>query len=157
MIIKSFTYRILALLTAGVMIVSSFSFTVNSHYCMGILKDRSINSAADTCMPKTLTLPANGCSDDLHKIHDDWITEYKMLMKDRGCCNDSQMIIESEQDDFQVQHHVSFMGVDVDFLHAYIITQFKLWPQVQVKVPHLNYKPPLLCKNIPILVQSFLC
>ncbi len=157
MSIKLIINKFFALITAITVVTASFSFTVNSHYCLGVLKDRSINSNAETCFSKRSSVVENSCKDKRHDDHDHLLSEFQKLMETRGCCDDSQVVVTNDLDYFHVKTQINKLEVDFNFLIAFVATHYGYYAFDNVRIPHLNYKPPLLHKDIIVLVQSFLC
>lgn len=124
---------------APIVLLSTISFTVDSHYCGDILVDSSLFGQAKACgMEVQQQSPSSEC--DITK---------------KDCCSDEQVIIEG-QDTLKT----SFDKLEKDqqlfvatFIHTYINLFFK--PQSDLN-SYKDYTPPPLVKDIHILDQTFL-
>lgn len=121
--------------------VSSSSFTVNMHFCGGHVQSVSLIEDADAC-PMEVQLPP------CHK---------KMAAKKSGCCNDTQVSFEGKEFNKQIQDLslVAWQLINAVATHPYIMEVV----QVNEALTFSNYtpyKPPIVERDIPVLVQSFL-
>ncbi|MCK0146419.1 hypothetical protein MWU78_12255 [Arenibacter sp. F26102] len=134
---KPMIRKILAMVMAFFMLVSTVSWTIEKHYCFGSLVDIAFFHEADTC------------GMDLGLVN-------AIFDKEGNPCCDHEVITIPGQDDLKISYH------DIDFGHqfflvayaAYYISQFQ--PKAQPLVPHSHYPPPILVKDITILDQVFL-
>lgn len=131
---KSYLQKISSFSLALLVLVSTFSFTVDKHFCGGILIDKAIFSNAKTC-----GMEMNS----------------KMASSEDSCCTNEKTAIKG-QDELKI----SFQSLDLDqqlFLititHSYL-NIFEGEPLLEV--PFKDYSPPLLVTDIHILDQVFL-
>lgn len=122
---------------ALLVLVSTFSFTVDRHYCGSFLVDQAVFSKAATCgMEMT---PQAGTS----------------LMDDDHCCSNENITVEG-QDELKI----SFNSMDFDqqlFVAAFTFSFNELFEGLpQQVIPYKNYTPPLIVKDIPVLNDTFL-
>ncbi|MEO9569775.1 MAG: hypothetical protein ABJH82_03880 [Polaribacter sp.] len=126
--------KISSILLALLVLFSTFSFTVEKHYCGEFLMDVSfIGDAVD-------------CGMDMEKIS----------AKKRGCCKDEVHHIEG-QDELQQTSVDEFDFSKQQFLASFYITYNDLFIEIQSK--EINYKdfsPPEILKDYQVLHQSFL-
>ena len=136
-LIKSIVSSMLALLV----LVSSSSFMVNMHFCGGHVQSVSLIEEASSC-PTEVQLPP------CHK---------KMAAKKSGCCQDKHVAFEGKDFNTQVQ--------DFSLLTWQSIQWFTALPMIMEVIQvnealaysnHTPYKPPIVERDIPVLVQSFL-
>lgn len=146
---------------AIVMYLSSIGVTLNMHFCKGELKDVSLFARAKECTKKDCTahkekdyqlLGIN--TDQLPKSCCDKAEDEKPA---KGCCDDKS------------EYH----ALDSEFTAPDIMTLYEVLPVLLVFYPEflssfnstitsgvqwsfLHFHPPLLTKDIPVLVQSFL-
>ena len=110
--------------------IASMGFTLNQHYCGGKLKNTSLFSFFDS---------ASCCGDK------------EMAM---DCCHDEQIHFQLDED-YQLDAFSIDWKVDITALIPDLVVP--VLEEADEKQPHyLNYKPPLLQADIPVLVQSFL-
>jgi hypothetical protein len=136
---KVVIHKILALLMAFFMLVSTVSWTVEKHFCLGSLVDIAFFHEAETCGM------------------DMGLVEESIFAKNNSntCCIDETILVEGQDnlsisfDDLSVGHQHFLVA-----LTSYYINLFQ--PTGQHFVPHADYPPPILVKDIHILDQVFL-
>lgn len=135
-----FLKSILSFLLALLVLVSASSFNVNMHFCGGHIQSVSLIDESDTC-PMELQLPP--C--------------HKNMMKENGCCEDNHLTFEGKDFNYQANQLAnlspSFSGFIMNLPIIMEIVQVKESIQVSNYSP---YKPPLVERDIPVLIQSFL-
>lgn len=129
----------MSLLMAILLLLSTTSWKVEKHYCMGHLMDVALFTDVDTC-------GMNMSSTDNNEILDEL---------ENSCCNDVVLFVDG-QDDLKL----SFNDLDTDqqsFLIAFKYSYNSLF-QVQTDqfVPHEQYPPPILVKDIQLFDEVFL-
>lgn len=132
--LKSIFSAFLALLV----VLSSFSLTIDRHLCMG--KVHSVSILKD----------APGCGMELS------VQNGQNLSKMEGCCQDEQTVIEGHALLVKTVKPVSveYQSLWVAELpHAILTLDFASSDR---PTTHAQYKPPLIDREIPLLVQSFL-
>lgn len=121
--------------------MSNMGFTVTAHHCMGIIHKKSISIGArdlNCGMESTEEVP---CEEQDETI-------------DYDCC-------QNEFQEFKItdkfQPAIHDIQVDLQFVIAFIDTYFQLTSfEKEQYSKYLNYHPPLLDRDIPVLIQSFL-
>lgn len=136
---KEFFHKISSICMALIVLLSTVSFTVDSHYCGDTLVDSSLFGHVETCgMEVEQQLPSSECD----------------ISKD-DCCSDEQFIVEG-QDTIKT----SFDNLNKDqqlFVAAFIHSYINLFFESQTDLNSFrDYTPPLLVKDIQILDQTFL-
>lgn len=130
---KNFQKTISSVL-ALLVLVSTFSFTVDKHFCGNMLVDLAIFSEADTC------------GMDMQS---------EMGLAEDSCCTNQKTAVEG-QDELKI----SFNSLDLDqqiFLSTFTHTFINLFEGTPVEViPFKDYSPPLLVADIQVLDQVFL-
>ena len=127
--------------------MNSIGLHVSIHLCGGQIKDLAVFGEAKPCEHAD---PANV---DLPPCHAQLGDEPG---KNRPCCKDRLIEIHTLDEDFVISESVSptkpgTLGVLTEFHDG--LAPDKYYP---VFVDYLYYKPPLLVRDIPIYVQSFL-
>ena len=124
------------ILLAVVLLVTSMGVTVNKHYCMGQLKDVSVFHEAESCMKTMKMEMKGGCS-----MH---------------CCEN--ITEEFKVEDFNKANFTTNLAAEYSLLAVitYVLIDFDLISLAESYTHYLNYKPPLIELDIPVLVQSFL-
>ncbi len=136
---KTVQQQISSVFLALVVLLSTVSFTVDSHYCGGILVDSSLFGHVETCAMAVQQQPSS--------------SECDISKKD--CCSDEQAVVEG-QDNLKM----SFHKMDKDqqlFVAAFIHTYINLFFESQIDLNYYkDYTPPLLVWDIHVLEQTFL-
>lgn len=127
-------HKTISLSLALLVLMSTFSFTVDKHFCGSMLVDKAVFSEAKTC------------GMEMHS---------ETASAEDSCCTNEKTAVEG-QDEMKV----SFHSLDFDqqvfltsFTHSYL-NLFEGSPE-QV-IPFKNYSPPLLVTDIQVLDQVFL-
>jgi hypothetical protein len=134
--IKSIVSSMLAMLV----LVSSSSFMVNMHFCGGHVQSVSLIEEAAQC-PMEVLPPC-------HK---------KMAVKKSGCCQDKHVTFEGKDFNTQVQDFSMLTWQAINWVATLPMIMEVI--QVNEALAYSNqtpYKPPIVERDIPVLVQSFL-
>jgi len=138
---QTFYKHITAISLALIVLFTTFSFTVNMHYCGDTLVDTAIFGKAKSCgmeMKKMENNPFKKCN----------VTK-------TDCCNEKQIVVTA-QDELKIAN-ASFIVGNQLFFTAVINTyanHFQIAPtQVLFK---FNYIPPLVIKDIQQLDEVYL-
>ena len=129
--------KIASVILCAVILLATAGFTVNRHYCGGKLKSTQLYSVMD---PKTCC----GVAD---------LPEDKQECPE-GCCHDKVEFYQFDED-FNLPATVVNPNVVIVFINYFLLDELfgSLDPHT---TKYLNYKPPLIELDIPVLVQSFL-
>lgn len=123
--------KTIAVILALLVQVSTFSFTVDKHFCGSILVDSAVFSSADTC------------GMNMDSGEEDF------------CCTNEKTEVEG-QDELKI----SFNSLDLDqqlFLSGFTFSYLNIFAGDSLsEVPFIHYSPPLLVTDILILDQVFL-
>lgn len=120
---------------ALLVLLSTFSFIVDKHFCGSILVDKAVFSKADTC---GMAMASNneGIAED-------------------SCCTNEKVAVEG-QDELKI----NFDSLDLDqqvFLASFAFSYFNLFESLPRQIiPHKDYSPPLLVSDIQLLDRIFL-
>ncbi|HPW64475.1 MAG TPA: hypothetical protein PLJ13_19450 [Cyclobacteriaceae bacterium] len=132
---------IVSSMIALLVLVSSSSFIVNMHFCGGQVQSFSLIEEAASC-PMEVQLPP------CHK---------KMAVKKSGCCEDKHVAFEGKDFNTQIQDFSMLTWQSINW----VATLPMIMEVIQVNESlvfsnHTPYKPPIVERDIPVLVQSFL-
>ena len=131
---KTFFFKIASFLLALLVLFSTFSFTVEKHYCGEFLIDVSFTGAADTC----------------------GMEMKKTVAKKKNCCKDEVHVLEG-QDELYQTHFEDVNFSKQQFLISLFISYHDLF--IENSSNKINYKiqyPPDIPINYQVLYQSFL-
>lgn len=146
-----FAYRITALILAALILTSSVSFAVDMHFCKGELKSISFWGKAPSCHERAaakITCP-----------------HHRKLMAEKGeaaleksnCCNNHTVQVEADHErQTQTATELELNPSLQYFLFAYAVSLLPAEGFTDSPAPYLNYRPPLIARDIPVLTQSFL-
>lgn len=130
---KNFQQSISVIL-ALLVLVSTFSFTVDKHFCGSMLVDLAVFSEAETCGMEM---------------------DSEMVLAEDSCCTNQKTAVQG-QDELKI----SFNSLDLDqqiFLTTFSHTFINLFEGITLEVvPFNDYSPPSLVLDIQILDQVFL-
>ena len=136
---KNTFYNISSFCMALLVLLSTMSFTIESHYCGDVLVDSSIFGHVETCGMEVQQKPSS--------------SECNITKKD--CCSDEQLIVDGQDnlktsfDKLEKEQQI-FVAV---FLYSYI----NLFEGSQTSTPSFgDYSPPPLVRDIQVLDQTFL-
>lgn len=142
--------RIFAIFFATLILVSHSGIVFATHYCMGNVADISIGFAtkAHQCemgkMSKVCVLEAEAKNTESHSD-----------IMPINCCDDDFVQLQLNE---SYDAPSSFEATDInDFLVAFTLVFVNpTYFQSEVTAGYVDYSPPLLRQNLPVLFQSFL-
>lgn len=140
--------RIISVFLAFLVILSSSGIAVSKHLCNGELKDMAINTKAESCnhaASATIKCP----------IHKDMVLAVET--GDKGCCEDTNQLIKEDADQITSSAN-TLPNFEIVFLYSYAYASLNISQHFTQPTLHsVNLKiPPLIHREIPIEVQSFL-
>lgn len=134
---KKFFQKLVSSLMALMLLLSTVSWTVDKHLCMGRVMDVAFFTKADDC----------GMEAALAVLEDDTIKNH--------CCDDETFVIEGQDDlklsfnEFEFDQQILLVAFTTSFLKLYRVSIAK-------RVPNEYYPPPLIVKDRVILHEVFL-
>ena len=151
--LKKAIHIILALLILG----TSMGLTINKHYCQNQLKGMSVFFEPPNChdLLQSQSKKIKGCKH--HQKAAKPTCKHAKKDDTKGCCNNESEYFHLEEN--LVQPSIS-QDITPNFewtaiLHFNFDFSYISYNHTNTKFQH--YSPPLLCRNITLLVQSFLC
>ena len=138
---KNIFKHITAFVLAFMVLFSTFSFTVDMHYC------------GDTLVDTALFTKAESCGMQMDKIVENTTDQCSITKKD--CCSEKQIVVTG-QHDIKTDTFL-FTPVTQLFLNAFVYTYVNRFEAtVNQAVPFQNYIPPIVVKDIHKLDESYL-
>jgi len=133
-------HRIFSITVALLLLLSTTSWTVGKHYCMGLLMDVSLFEAPEDCCMETISEEDDGTA---------------TLLDEKACCKD-EVISVAGQDDLRIS--LNDFGFDQplllgSFAHS-LLPIFQL--TAERHVPNEHYLPPTLVNDIQLLDEVFI-
>lgn len=154
MLLVKNTYRFVAVIMAFLMFFSSIGFAIDMHYCGRTLKSVSFFGKAKNCYELANEVKGIMKSCPHHKKLK---TAKTTCSKDKGCCSNKTVHIQSDQDqqvssvDFTINQQLK------QFITAYVsvflLDEFDL---DEGGINFVRYKPPIIPRDISVLHQTFL-
>lgn len=154
MVSNSKFYRITALTLALLMFTTSVGLAVDMHYCGGQLKTISLFGKARTCYPVKKVKASRSDCPMHHQLKNN---EQGCMVDKPDCCQNKSLHIQLDQD-----QNIKVEGPAISkplphFVATLIVTFLKdLNNDDQPKPVFAHYRPPLIPRDIPVLIQSFL-
>lgn len=142
------TYRFLTFCLIFLVFLSSVGFTVDMHFCSNELKSISFIGKAKPCHEHSL----NQCP--FHKKMMKQSADGSKVAK--NCCENKTFHFQSDQDqqiqtfDFQITQPAQL------FLAVYVELFFTNSSNNKDIIAFTRYKPPIIPRDILVLIQSFL-
>jgi hypothetical protein len=129
---------------AALVLMSSISHSVSFHLCGGEVQSMAIFGHAQPCEEHT-----RGCD------HDSATSNHESVGH-KACCEDATVVVDSEKYSTKVSETVTVKSLS-DALPMIVGPVENLKPFVALAhVRFFNYRPPLIERDITILVQTFL-
>ncbi|MGK0325556.1 MAG: hypothetical protein ACJA1D_000897 [Polaribacter sp.] len=130
--------KVMSILMAFVVLLSTMSFTINMHYC------------GDTLVETAVFQKAKGCGMEMQKSS----TEACVVVK-KNCCKDEQLLIDG-LDELQTQvDAISFEQQVV--IASFLYTYNNLFEGLDKNVTSYRaYKPPLVIKELYKIDETYL-
>lgn len=138
--------KISAILLSLLVLLSSTSFTFNMHFCMGQLESVALFSDVDPCEMAQQKTP---CASIKHNPD----CKYKQVAK-KGCCEDRTLVLEGSEE-LSIVKSVSIPDVHMTAVLYAMVSFIFTSPSVS-HYSFNDYSPPLIERDIPVLIQSFL-
>ncbi|SDD89416.1 hypothetical protein SAMN05421636_102247 [Pricia antarctica] len=124
---------------ALIVLFSTFSFTVEQHYCGDFLVDYSLFGKAESC--------GMDVQKDMHPE--------RSGLSQKDCCSDEMLSIDG-QDNLKLSFDkLSF--AQLQFVASFVYSYLNLFEGLPENIVSFSdYPPPLLVKDIQVLDQTFL-
>ena len=132
---KRFLYKIASILMALMVLLSTFSFTVEKHYCGDFLVDISFVGDADSCVEQL---------------------DSSTKMKTKSCCKDEIEHLKGQ--DELLKKTIEELTFDQQkSLIVFAFSFLNVFEKIQLKEEYFkDFPPPNLYQNYQVLHQSFL-
>lgn len=138
--------RLVAIFLSFLILTTNVGLTFATHYCGGkAVKAKIMFGSADLSCGMTEEETTQFCDRN----------SQSPTIRTNGCCENQYVQLEIE-DDYNGPTSVE-NTVDYNFIAAFVISYISLYSfNAFNEVEFLNYSPPLLKQDIPVLIQSFL-
>ena len=150
--ISSYTYRLIALTMAFLMLFSSVGFSIDMHYCQGKLKSFSFFGEAKNCHEMA---KEKACPHHQKKIEQEATKTCSIDKKD--CCQNKTLHFQCHQDQQIQASDLVLSQLSQQFVVAFVAVFFKNnFTETTAKSSYTHYKPPIIPRDISVLFESFL-
>ena len=136
---KQLFLKIASFAIAFIVLFSTFSFTINEHYCGDLLKDRAFLVKTEKCeMEMDMETSSDGCN--IHK---------------KKCCDDLVKLVDG-QDELQLLVSKISLNQHV-FIVSFVAAYSTLFEISEAKVSSYNeYLPPIVVRELYKLDETYL-
>ncbi|WP_299363980.1 hypothetical protein [Winogradskyella sp.] len=132
----SLPYKVFSIVLALLVLVSTLSVAIEKHFCGGVLVDVAVFTDVDKC-----------CGDS--KSESQEITK-------NSCCKNEIDIVEG-QDEITIKAFEDLDIIQEQVLVAYAYAFVNLYESLPKQIiPHKDYSPPLLIRDIQVLDETYL-
>jgi len=133
-------HKIISVTLSIIVLISTSSFTVESHYCGDVRIDSSIFGKASKCM----------CEEFYTTNNSD-----KPSFENGDCCLE-KVIVYGGNDEVQ-ENQVQVIAENILFLHSNFYSYINLCEGFEcTATPFIGYSPPILITNLQVIHASFL-
>ncbi len=147
---KNILHRISSFVLAVLILSASTGFTVDMHYCGGKMQSFSILGEADACTGMETKAV---CTSTDHETQND---KRHCNLDKKKCCEDRMSYVQPIA---EIKVSVNNYSVDLSD-QAVIVLDIYDWsaclPIVDATTTLFQYRPPLLLRTTPVVLQSFL-
>ncbi len=135
---KQLSHKIMSMVLAFVVLGSTLSFTVNKHYCGGVLVETAMFHKAKGCGMEMQKASTEGCA----------ITK-------KNCCKDESLVIDG-QDELQLTFDTLTFEQHL-FVASFVYTYINRFEGLDKKVSSYDYyKPPLVIRQLYKIDETYL-
>lgn len=154
MLFSTYTYRFMALILAFLMFFSSVAFSLDKHYCQGQLKSVALFVKAKNC--HELAAGVSKCKH--HQTRQQKATTEGCEVGKKDCCQNNTLFFHLDQNKELPSSAFLINESFKNFVGAFVFSFFNndLLNKENTALAFRVYKPPLIPRDIPILIQSFL-
>ena len=138
---KQFFHKIASISLALIVLLSSFSFTINKHICGGEIANVTLFVSADNC-----GMDMNVCKKGTSKSNTSFQKE--------PCCKDISEVIQGNDNNQQAKQFELNLP-QMKFLTAFVFTFINKFQEENTISSYSVYEPPSVYKNIQTLFQVF--
>ena len=133
---KQIFHKLISLVLSLILLISTFSFTVESHFCGDHLVDIAIFSTVE------------GCGMEMKAR----TSEEKEITK-KGCCRDDAHFVEGNSIEQQAIHKLNLP--QVYFVASFVMSSQETLANTTSDDSFYQYIPPLVDRDITVLFENF--
>lgn len=149
----SHTYRFFAITMAFLMFFTSVGFSMDMHFCGHQLKSFNLLGKAKNCYELAGVETPKTCQEKTEAVS---LPDGCTLDKP-DCCSNKTLHVQADQNQRSQSNDIAEnISLQHIILIARVFQSFKQTKIVSNTADFLHYQPPLILRDIPVLVQSFL-
>ena len=133
---KQTFHKLISLVLSLILLISTFSFTVESHFCGDHLVDIAVFSTVD------------GCSMEMKAK-----TSQEEKITKKGCCKDVAHFVEGNSIEQQAIHELNLS--QVYFVTSFVLSSQETLANTTCDDSFYQYIPPLVNRDITVLFENF--
>jgi len=146
---KSIVHRTSALILTALMLTASTGFTIDMHYCGGKMQSFSLFGEADSCYAMDVK---SFCA----KSDDESEGQRYCTLTKKKCCEDRMLYVQPVEN---LNVAVNTVAIDLNEQVSLIVDTYD-WsvslPDFGSSLNNCHYRPPVLLRTTPVILQSFL-
>ncbi|WP_179317873.1 HYC_CC_PP family protein [Winogradskyella undariae] len=133
----SYTHKVFSIALSFLVLFSTLSLTIEKHFCGDTLIDVAIFSEAEICGMQDIKMDQDG-------------------MMEKSCCKNEKEVIDGVNK-LVTKSFDDFHDLQKLVLIAYSYSYINLFEELpNAVIPHKNYSPPKLIKDIYVLDETYL-
>lgn len=133
----SITHKVFSVTLSFLVLFSTLSLTIEKHFCGGTLVDVAIFTEAEKCAS-------------------DIVEDNQLEVKKKSCCKDEIYVLEGLSE-MTTNSFEDLDDLQKQILFAYSVSYINLFEGLpKLVIPHKDYSPPLLIKDIQVLDETYL-
>ena len=126
-------------------LLSTTGFTLSEHVCQSELQSVRVFSKTKGCHSETAPCQRSGnCCSSKDGM-------------DKNCCDSNSEYFQSDQDKQAQSFEFKQLKNPVLLAAIFVVFNIQLPSFETAQVNYLTYKPPIVCDDILVLLQTFLC
>ena len=135
------SYRVISLLLASMMFLTSMTYSVDLHYCKGLLKSFSLIGEAKSCHSGT-----RQCKN--HPVAD---------VDDRGCCSSQHVIVDDLDENYPSPSIIEYSDIEMPLVAvAYLLlASCSIEGDSELNIS-FDTGPPQLSREFYVLYETYL-
>lgn len=139
--------RVFHISLALLLLISSSGLVLSQHFCRGELKSTALFVEASSCHSKAVRK---------HCPHHP--PAQKESEPKKGCCDTTTDFLQLDGEQLATDCSIPSLEAPLMLAVLRVVSDVFILETTNSKITHyLNYKPPLLVRDLPVSLQTFLC
>lgn len=146
-------YKIGAIILAIFFFLSTISLTIDMHFCKGKINNVNLIGKAKSCHEQNVDSTTHGCQILESNCHN--ISKSNTQIACDGCC-ENKTIVTEKVENFIISQQFKIEDLNITLIAFVEDLCFSNESKDSQFLKYKNHIPPILYKNMPIFIQSFL-